>query len=127
MLEKLKPIKQNVDISLGIETYFYLVLIFALFVFTFTLVVKFLKRPKKRISKYELARKYLKNLPLDNLEDKQIAYQFTKYGRLALNPYFEDEFVAIVRQLEAFKYKKTIPKIDNDLKEQIKEYIKVRV
>ena len=127
MNEELKNIKPDVEIPVDFISYF----VFALFVLIIIIVLVFLffyfARQKKKPSGREKATIILKNLDLQNLPDKQIAYLFTKYGQLSLNPYYEDEFANIVRQLEEFKYKKNIPDIDEDLRDDIKEYIKVRI
>ena len=61
------------------------------------------------------------------MEDKQLAYEFTKHGYITVEEHFYDELIKIIKQLESFKYKQEIPKIDDELKEQIKDYIKVRI
>ena len=80
----------------------------------------------KKIDKRKVSVLYLKSFDFE-MEDKQIAYEFTKHGYITLEEHFSDEFFKIVKQLEPFKYKQNIPKIDTELKEQIKDYIKVRI
>jgi hypothetical protein len=126
-VENLKNIKPDELVTIDLATIGWIVGLFITIFLVVKLIFFVAKLKKRKPTKQELAIKYLKNLDLETLCDKQIAYQFTKYGTISLNPYFEDEFVKIVRQLKDFKYKKDVPLIDKDLKEQIKEYIKARI
>jgi len=89
-------------------------------------IYRFFNKDRKE-DKRKLSVLYLKSFDFENLEDKQIAYEFTKHGYITLEEHFCDEFFKILKQLEPFKYKQEIPKIDDDLKEQMKDYVKVRI
>lgn len=125
-MEELKDIKPNIEI---IDSSFIdniLIVIGVLIVLgLFFLLYKLLMKSKK-IDKRKVSVLYLKSFDFE-MEDKQIAYEFTKHGYITLEEHFSDEFFKIVKQLEPFKYKQNIPKIDTELKEQIKDYIKVRI
>jgi len=60
-------------------------------------------------------------------DSKTIAYDFTLNAKICLNEKFEDEYNGIVSKLEAYKYKKEVQNIPNELKDDMKEYIKVRL
>jgi hypothetical protein len=124
-IEQLKDIKPSQTIQIDLVPYFlgvtaFVVLIVAIILF-FTL------RKKKKPTQRQRAIVHLKSMNFDTLEDKQIAYQFCQYGHQCLEDHYQDEFFKIERQLEAFKYKKEVPIIDEDLKSQMKDYIKVRL
>lgn len=125
-MEELKDIKPNIEI---IDSSFIdniLIVIGVLIVLgLFFLLYKLLMKSKK-IDKRKVSVLYLKSFDFE-MEDKQIAYEFTKHGYITLEEHFSDEFFKILKQLEPFKYKQNIPKIDTELKEQIKDYIKVRI
>lgn len=125
-MEKLKNIKPNEIIYIDFISYGILIL-FVIFILGCLIVLLSFLRKKRKFTLTQKATTMLKNIDLDNLSSKQIAYLFTKYGRISLNKYYEDEYLRIVKQLEVFKYKKDTPEIDADLKLEIQEYIKVRL
>jgi hypothetical protein len=126
-MEELKDIKPDIEIinSALIDNLFVATIILLALGLLF-LMYRFFKRDK-RIDKKQASVLYLKSFDFDNLEDKQIAYEFTKHGYITLEEHFNDEFLRILKQLETYKYKKDIPQIDDDLKEQMRDYIKVRI
>lgn len=124
MLEQLKDIRANEDITINLLPYFIGI---SVAIIVFALILFFIMKKKKKLDKKQLARLHLKAMDLENLEDKQIAYQFCAYGHICVEDHYKDEFIKIEKQLERFKYKKEIPALDSELKSQIKDYIKVRV
>lgn len=125
MLEQLKGIKSAETITLDLMPYF---ISLTLFILTLVgIILFFTLRKKKKQSNKQRAIAHLKAMDLNTLEDKQIAYQFCAYGHECLEEHYRDEFIKIERQLEGFKYKKEVPKLDNELKSQIADYIKVRL
>lgn len=124
MLEQLKDIRANEDITINLLPYFIGI---SVAIIVFALILFFIMKKKKKLDKKQLARLHLKAMDLENLEDKQIAYQFCAYGHICAEDHYKDEFIKIEKQLERFKYKKEIPALDSELKSQIKDYIKVRV
>lgn len=126
-MEEIKDIKPEVVI---VDTFLIDIVLFGLVsllvVLMLYLVYKSFTKGSKK-DKRKLSVLSLKSLDFENLSDKQIAYEFTKHGYITLEEYFGDEFFKILKQLEPFKYKAEVPKIDDDLKRQMKEYIKVRI
>jgi hypothetical protein len=124
-LDKLKDIKPIQTITIDFTFYF---IIISLIIIIFAIVIYFLTRNKnKKLTKAQIARKYLKNFDFKSLSDKQIAYDFTRYGYDCLQEQYKDEFLKIINQLKPFKYKKIVGKIDDDLIDQMKDYIRIRV
>jgi hypothetical protein len=125
MIAGLRDIKASQTIEISLLPYF-LSLTF-LILFIVGILLYFMLRTKKKPTKKQLAIRHLKSIDFDKLEDKQIAYQFCAYGYQCLEEHYKDEFKKIEGQLEVFKYKKEIPKLDKDLKDQMIDYIKVRL
>jgi purine-cytosine permease-like protein len=123
-LDKLKDIRDIETIHIDFIPY---ILTAIGIILVICIVLYFIFRKKKKLSKEQLAKKHLKALDIEKLDDKTLAYEFTLYGHICLQKHYEDEFLKIVHQLERYKYKKKVPKIDDDLKHQIKDYIKVRL
>ena len=124
-LDKLKDIKPIQTITIDSTFYF---IVISLIIVLFAVILYFFTRNKnKKPTKAQLARKYLKSFDFKSLSDKQIAYDFTHYGYDCLQEQYKDEFLKIVNQLEPFKYKKIVGKIDEDLIDQMKDYIRIRV
>jgi hypothetical protein len=125
-MEELKDIKPNIEIvNSGFVDTIFIVAVIVIVLLIFFFIYKLLRKNKK-IDKRKASVLYLKGLDF-NMDDKQLAYEFTKHGYITVEEHFYDEFIKILKQLEPFKYKQNIPKIDAELKEQIKDYIKVRV
>jgi len=124
MLEQLKSIRADETITINLFPYF---IGFSIAIIILALILFFIMKKKKKLDKKQLARLHLKAIDLQTLEDKQIAYQFCEYGNICVEDHYRDEFEKIERQLERFKYKKEIPSLDNELKNQIKDYIRVRI
>lgn len=126
-MEELKDIKGSIEItsSIMIDLFILSILFFIGMILAFFLYKYF--QSNKKIDKRKASVLYLKSLDFENLSSKEIAYQFSKHGYVTVEDHFKDEFLKIVRQLEHFKYKKKVPPIDKDLKDQMKDYIQVRV
>lgn len=123
-MEKLRDIKPLVEIP---DYSFYLYLAVMLIVtLIIALIIFYLIRffSKKRIDKREQILKYLKSLSFDN--PKRVAYAITKYGRFLV----KDESSArlyeeLVRKLTKYKYKKVVEPLDEELKKEIKLFLRV--
>ncbi|MDD2697339.1 MAG: hypothetical protein PHF17_00915 [Arcobacteraceae bacterium] len=122
-LKDIKPIVTILDDSF-IDGAFIGLLIICILVGAY-FIYKFFRKNKK-FDKRKQSVLYLKSFDFQQ-DDKTLAYEFTKHGYITLEEHFRDEFIKIVKQLEIYKYKKDIPKIDEELKEQMKDYIKVRI
>jgi hypothetical protein len=125
-LEQLKTIKAFEDINIDFTLYYISIGLIILAIVSLWFILYMVKKIKQKPTKKQLAKKYLKALNL-NQDSKQVAYDFTLYGYECLNTKFQDEFDKIVLALEPYKYKKDVHKIDQDLLNDIKEYIKVRL
>jgi len=123
-VDKLKDIKSIEYIPIDFTNYF---IFTTLFVFLLITLVIFFKTRKKKLTKEQKASNYLKSMDFKSFDDKTLAYNFTLYGHECVQAHYEDEFLKIVRQLEQYKYKKDVKRIDKDLIVQMKDYIKVRL
>ncbi len=125
MLDKLKDIKAIEVINIDYSLYFTALGVFILLII---MLIYFVFRKEKILTKQQQSIKYLKQLDFNNTHIKQIAYDFTVYGKECLDQRYADEFNNIIHKLEVYKYKKNITKnIDSDLIDDMKEYIKVRL
>jgi cell division protein FtsL len=123
-LKELKDIKAIELISIDFTNY---ILGFVLLILMLAAVVVFFKTRNRKLTIEQKATKYLKELDFVKYEDKNLAYEFTLYGHKCLQKQYEDEFLRIINQLEKYKYKKEVEKIDADLIAQMKDYIRVRL
>jgi len=122
-LEKLRDIKDIVEVS--DYSIYYLFGYITLAILIFCVIIYLLSRQKKRkkLTKKEMALQELKNIDYENSKD--IAYKFT------LNiPYFIDEknkkeIEELLESLKMYKYKKDIPTMDKELKQRVKKMIGV--
>lgn len=124
MIDQLKDIKASETITINFFPYLFTIIGVIVLI---TLILFVFIRKKKKLTPKQIAIQKLKSLDFENTADKQLAYSFCKYSYQCLEDNYEDEFKKIERQLESFKYKKEVPKLDSDLKSQMKDYIKVRL
>ncbi len=123
-MEKLRDIKPLVEIP---DFSFFLYLLFIIVATTLAAVVvyfliRLMGRKKKDRRAEILAR--LRNLDLNDA--KKTAYELTKYGRYIVTDesrarLYED----LVRKLTRYKYKKEVPPLDEDIKRQIRLFLRV--
>lgn len=117
-LSKLRPIKPNVPvIENGNFDYLWIIaiLIVILLIFMFFYFQKYLKIKKEK--------KELINL-IDN--PKKFAYEFTKKAKKFKNKKNEKLLNEILIELQNYKYKKEVEKIDTETIKKIKEYLGVK-
>ena len=76
----------------------------------------------KKLNKYELALKNLKNIDFDDV--KKTVYTFSVDGFLHTDEKNIDEFKKIEDELLKYKYQKEVPSIDEALKIRIENFIK---
>jgi len=124
-LDKLKDIKDIVEPKIDILPY---ILIAVVAISFFLLIYLFIRlKGKKKLTKKEKVKKYLKNYNY-NQEAKKIAYDFSILVKEVIDEKDLDEYNKIVNELEKYKYKKRVPKkLPKDLLDEIKEFIRVRV
>lgn len=123
-MEKLRDIKPLVEIP-DYSFYLYMavmVIVTLLIALMLFYLIRFFS--KKRVDKREQILKYLRALPFDN--PKRVAYAITKYGRFLV----KDESSArlyeeLVRKLTKYKYKKEVDPLDEELKREIKLFLRV--
>jgi cbb3-type cytochrome oxidase subunit 3 len=128
ILNELKGIKGD-EILFHFEKYiffFYQLISVLLVLFLGYLLYKYLKKNKKRTQREESVL-FLRSIDFQTEDTKSIVYSFSFHGAITVEEHFRDEFLKLQKQLEPFKYKKEVALLDEDLKEQIKEYIKVRI
>ena len=123
-LRDLADIKRFEQIPIDLLPYGIGLIIFLIVVLFGSLFLSYLRAQKDpKIDQ----RKELKSILKHTYTDKEIAYRFTILGDSLVSKEYRDEFLKIVRQLESHKYKKEVPPIDSDLKEQIEDFVKVRI
>jgi len=125
-LEQLKDIKDIQNLSIDFLPYFIGIGLFLFIILLTFLIYFYFKYAKAKPTKAQKAKKYLKNMDY-NRDARDIAYDFTLYGYDCLNSKFKDEYESIVIKLELFKYKKDLPSMNEELIDDMKEYIKVRL
>ena len=125
-LTKLKDIKNVEFITVDFTPYFIGFGLFLLFVLFTYLIYFYIKNAKKKPTKEQISKTYLKKMDFIN-DSKSIAYDFTIHSKICLNKKFEDEFNNIENKLKKYKYKKEVENIPLELIDDMKEYIKVRV
>ena len=121
-LRDIKPIVQIPDNSLYIFIAIIITLLIAAAIVA-TLLKRKMRKPKRFIkTPLELAKERIKNI---NYSDaKSVTYTFLEDVSQFVNEKNKAEFEAIAKELQAFKYKKDIPPMSNELIERIKKFIK---
>ena len=82
---------------------------------------KFLTK-KEKITQQKLAREKFKDFTFDG--SKESLYQFTHLAQYAVSDSKKEALEAILIALEAYKYKKEMPELDDALKMKIEQFIK---
>ena len=115
LLKQLKDIKPNAEI-IDYQFYIFIALCVLAVLIIIFLVYKFLKR--KKTNPYLIK---LKNLNFD--DSKKTAYEFTEYAKYFLNEENKENYYEIVKELEKYKYKPVVDKMDKQTIEKIKKFI----
>ncbi|BAF69516.1 hypothetical protein [Nitratiruptor sp. SB155-2] len=120
-LRDIKPIVEIPDYSFWLYLFFIVIvtLLAALLVYQ---LVKLLSR--KKIDRRKEILQMLRNL--DCNDSKKCAYLLTKYGKYLVTDesrvrLYED----LIRKLTHYKYKKNVPELPEDLKREIRLFLKV--
>ena len=121
-MEELKDIKDIVEV----QEYSLLMLIGLVIIalLLLSLAVYFFKnrrRRRKKPSGKELALEKLKNIDYKNT--KETVYTFEEQIRDFLDEKNQEEFDAIHKELEVYKYKREIPALDTNIEKRIKTFI----
>ena len=76
---------------------------------------------KKRKTPKELAKERLKSI--DFSDTKSAVYTFCEDGELFVDKMSKETFEDIVNRVQEYKYKKDIPDLDEEIKENMKRFI----
>ena len=118
-LHDIKELEKIPDNSIFLFSFllFLIILIFTIIIF---FIIKFFKNKKQNERK-----KYYKILQNINFKDsKQDAYLITKYSRLLIKSQRERKLCdELIEELEKFKYKKDVEKIDDKIKAKFSTFM----
>jgi hypothetical protein len=119
---KLRDIKGIVEVS--DFSMYYLVALSVLVLVCIIVLVYYLMQPKKRKkpTNKDNALSNLKNI--DFKDAKDIAYTFSLNIPYFINENNQSKIEKVLEELEIFKYKKDVPQMQDDFKNEIKEIIK---
>ncbi len=122
-LAQLKDIKSVVAVP-DSSFYIFVAIVATLLALLGYLLYRYFTRVRrtKRATPKELALKRLKEIDFNNT--KELAYRLSVDGYLFVNKDNADEFSAIERALEPYKYKKETQKPPQELIERVKKFIK---
>ncbi|WP_024787643.1 MULTISPECIES: hypothetical protein [unclassified Lebetimonas] len=79
------------------------------------------KKLKKKNPKKEILKK-LQNIDFN--DSKKAAYEFSALARFFINEENKEKYQQIVNSLEKYKYKKEVPPLSNEDKQNLKNFIK---
>lgn len=87
------------------------------------LVISLLRRRRARVDRKRA--EALRRLDaLDWSDTKQAVYDFSLLGHFVTTPKSETAFAQIVKELEAFKYRKTVPELNTELRDRMQTFIR---
>jgi len=122
-LNKLRDIKTITPIELFNPIW---IVVAIVVVIVILLALYFLtKRPKRKrfkLTPKELAMQRVQNI--DYSDAKSVAYIFSKDLAHFIDESNSKQYLQLEKELEPYKYKKDIPKLDKDLENRVKEFIK---
>jgi flagellar biosynthesis/type III secretory pathway M-ring protein FliF/YscJ len=122
-LQGLRDIKDIVEVHDQSLTVFIAVVILFLILSIFSYYLYKNRRiRRKKPTKRELALQRLKSMDFDDV--KSSVYTFSVDGFLFTNENNIDRFKTIEKELQKYKYKKTVPTLDKDLKKMMQEFIR---
>ena len=123
-LKGLKDIKDIVEVNTFNPLWLLLALVILVAVITLIFYIKRKKRKKRafKLSPKELALKKINSINWDNPKD--IAYTFSQEVAMFVPKDKEATYKEILKELEVYKYKKDVPKMDSNLKKRIQKFIK---
>jgi hypothetical protein len=124
-MEELKDIKQFEFISVDFTSYIIVALVIFLLASIVIISFTFWKKSRK-LSSIAQAIKNLKNLDFSK-SSKEVAYEFTINGYICVEQTNQDEFFKILKLLERYKYKKQVDDLDDEIIEDMKDFIRVRL
>lgn len=124
LLSKLHDIKELENIPDN-SIFIFSILIFAGIILIITIIFLFIKYFKNRkVSDRKTYFNILKNIDFD--DSKKAAYIITKYSRLVANNDREKKLAnELIEELEFFKYKKSVKKIDKLTKAKYSTFMEI--
>jgi len=126
-VEGLRDIKGIVEINEQSFLLFLAIVFFTLlFLFLGLYLFKNRRRRRKKPMPRALAKELLEQLNYDNT--KEVVYDFLEHGALFVTDENREAFKKIEDALASYKYRKEVPILEEQLKKEIKNFIKgVRV
>jgi amino acid permease len=116
LLKQLKDIKPNAHIA---DYQFYLFIAVCILAVLIILYIIFRLLKRKKTNPY-----LLKLQNLDFGDSKKTAYEFCEYARYFLNDENRKAYEELAKELEKYKYKPKVAKLDEKTREKIKQFIK---
>jgi Mg/Co/Ni transporter MgtE len=122
-LKGLKDIKDVVEVSTFNPVWLFIfLLLIAILIFIYFKFFKRAKKKKFKLTPKEIAKNNIKSINWDDA--KSIAYRFSQDVALFIDESNANEYKKILNKLDEYKYKKEVPKMDSNLKNEIKRFIK---
>jgi len=123
-LKGLKDIKGIVEVNTFNPLWLLLafVILLATIALIFYIKRKFRKKRRFKLTPRERALKKINSINWD--DSKDIAYTFSQEVAQFVPQDKEANYKEILKELEAYKYKKDVPKMDSNLKKRIQKFIK---
>ena len=121
-LTKFKDIQESQVIQIDFTLYF---IVITLCILIFSIVLYFLTRKKTiKLTKKDIMLKKLKDIDFQSMNTKKIIYDFTIYGKESLQDEDKNKFDKIQEKLKPYKYIQENKKLDIELINLMKQYIK---
>ena len=121
-LTKFKDIQESQVIQIDFTLYF---IVITLCILLFSIVLYFLTRKKTiKLTKKEIMLKKLKSIDFQSMNTKKIVYDFTIFGKLSIQEEDQNSFDKIQEKLKPYKYINENKKLDIELINLMKQYIK---
>ena len=120
-LKDIKPLVEIPDYSYYLYLGFIIVATTAAAVGVYWLIKLF---SRKKMNKKEEIKKRLRMLDLNDA--KRTAYEVTKYGKYLVNDHSRAKlYEDLVRKLTKYKYKKEVPPLSDELKKEIRLFLRL--
>lgn len=121
-LTKFKDIQESQVIQIDFTLYF---IVITLCILIFSIVLYFLTRKKTiKLTKKDIILQKLKDIDFQSMNTKKIIYDFTIYGKESLQDEDKNKFDKIQEKLKPYKYIQENKKLDLELINLMKQYIK---
>jgi len=122
-MEGLRDIKGIVEVT--DYSFYYLLLIVAVALFLLFLAAVWIYRRKSMHKMPQKRAEALRQLKkIDFTDTKQCVYDFTRLAHYAATERLGAQLDAILKDLERYKFKKEVPKIDKEVVKKMKSFIR---